>query len=290
LTTLLILDDGDYMANRKAFKREIQSYFAGSIVSSRRDDPRRHDKPTQEFLAWELRVQPETLSRKLNGSQSLNGDDIYAIGSTLIYWKRITRRTQLDRLFEYADYQLAEKEWLEEPWKYLIDDTQPLKPTLLPLHNASFENWKDGLPVKWQCNTKTGWVAPVPGREAEGGKALEVGGNTDNQEWVYCRTRETQTIPVVPGSKIKLSFWAKKTQEGKNPERMKFVEIAYYNFGWEWKFAQDITDNADKEWAHYETEWWDIPATVQKVAVGVVVYKDGAFHVDDMELHMRERV
>ncbi len=274
------------MADKKTFKEEVQSYFGRSKVSSKRF-PGRQSKPTQEFLASELYMQPETLSRKLNGSQPLTDDDVRDIGSILIYWRCVTRRKQLLHLFDLAGYTLPNNDWLEEPWKSLIDDTQPPKVEILPLRNASFEDWKDKRPIQWLCNTKTGRIQQVPGRETKGSNALEIGGNADNQEWVYCRTRETQELPVVPNSRVSLSFWAKKIQEGRHRERSKNVEVAYYDgFGWQWLFAQELAEVAD-EWVHYETEWWPLPADAQKVAVGVVVYKDGAFQVDDIELRVR---
>src|SRR6266702_4745018 len=112
------------MADKKTFKEEVQSYFGRSKVSSKRF-PGRQSKPTQEFLASELYMQPETLSRKLNGSQPLTDDDVRDIGSILIYWRCVTRRKQLLHLFDLAGYTLPNNDWLEEPWKSLIDDTQP---------------------------------------------------------------------------------------------------------------------------------------------------------------------
>lgn len=274
------------MADLKAFKEEVQSYYGGPEVTGRRE-PRRRGQLTQELLAWEMYTDAATLSRKLSGVQRLTSKDILDIGSTLIYLGRIKRRTQLLRLFELGGYSLPEEDWPEEPWKNLIDDTQPPKVALLPLRNASFEDWTHGLPSQWTSNTKTGWIHQVPGRETKGSKALEIGGNADNQYWVYCRTRESQELPVVAGSRVSLSFWAKKTREGKHPERSKNVEVAYYDgFGWQWLFAQELAEAADK-WVPYETEWWPLTANAQKVAVGVVVYKDGAFQVDDIALRVR---
>jgi hypothetical protein len=280
------------MTDLKAFKKEVESYFGGSDVTSRRDDPRRRDQPTQRFLAHEMYTDPATLNRKLNGTskQYLTGPEVRDIGSILIYWKRITRRKQLQHLFEHVGYTLSDDDWSNEPWKSLIDDSQPPKVEILPLRNASFEDWKNEIPAKWLCNTKAaGWIVQVPGR-ATGSKALEIGGYATNREWVYCRTRETQELPVMPNSRVSLSFWAKRTQEGSHPERSKNVEVSYYDgFGWQWLFAQELAEVAD-EWMHYETEWWPLSADAQKIAVGVVVYKDGAFHVDDLELRIREGV
>jgi hypothetical protein len=273
------------MVDLKAFKEEVQSYFGWPEVTGRRDG--RRGQLTQEFLAREMYSNAATLSRKLSGKEPLTGEDVRGIGSVLIYLRRITRRKQLLHLFDLAGYTLPDDDWLEEPWKRLIDDTQPPKVEILPLRNASFEDWKDKRPVQWLCNTKTGWIGQVPGSETKESKALEIGGDAANRGWVYCRTRETQELPVVPGSRVSLSFWAKKTQEGRHPERSKNVEVAYYDgFGWQWLFAQELAEVAD-EWVHYETEWWPLPTHAQKVAVGVVVYKDGAFQADDIALRVR---
>lgn len=270
------------MTNQKAFGEAVRSYLREGMVTDRRNGSR--FRPTQVLLAQGWTAE-ETLSRKLNGVQPLTENDILAISSTLIYWGCITRRSQLQRLFDPLDYTLPDTYWTGEPWKHLFDDTIPLKqPDVLPIQNASFEEWKHNEPTKWLCNTKTGWVKQAAGRVA-GCKALEIGGNPDNREWVYCRTRETQEIRVTPGSKISLSFWAKKTQEGKHPERSKYVEVFFHDgFQWVWGFGQDVTNTGD--FAQYETEWWDVPSTVQKVSVGAVVYKDGAFQVDDVALRM----
>lgn len=274
------------MTDKQTFKEEVQSYYGGPEVTGRRV-PRRRGQLTQELLAWEMYTDAATLSRKLSGVQHLTGKDVHDLGSALIYLGRIKRRKQLQRLFDPASYALLDGDWLEEPWKSLVDDTQPPKVEILPLRNASFDDWKNGLPSQWLCNTKTGWIRQVPGRETKGSKALEIGGNADNREWVYCRTRETQELPVVPGSKVSLSFWAKKMREGRQPERAKNVEVAYYDgFAWQWLFAQELAEAA-AEWMLYETEWWPLPADVQKVAVGVVVDKDGAFQVDDIALRVR---
>jgi hypothetical protein len=268
--------------DQKAFGEEVRYYLREGVVTDRRNGSR--FKPTQVRLAegW---TAEETLSRKLNGSLQLTEYDIRTISVTLIYWGCITRRSQLLHLLDHVSYQLTEKEWAQEPLKSLFDDTIPLKaPDLLPIQNANFEDWQHGTPAKWLCNTKTGWVRQVPGRVA-GSSALEVGGNRDNREWVYCRTRETQHIPVTPDSRISLSFWAKKVQEGEHPERSKYVEVFFHDgFEWRWGFGQDVTNAGD--WAHYETEWWDVPSMVQKVSVGVVVFKDGTFQVDDIALRM----
>lgn len=268
------------------FGEVVQAYLKEGLVTDKRKPGKGSFKPTQQRLADECGMKPETLSRKLSGSLQLNDYDIRAIGSTLIWWGLITHRTRLQRFFALAPYTLPDAYWLEKPWKSLLDDTIPLQqPDQLPIQNASFEDWKNDAPAKWLCNIKTGWVKPVPGRVARS-KALEIGGNRDNREWVYCRTRETQDIRVVPDSRISLSFWAMKTQEGKHPERNKYVEVFFHDgFEWVWGFGQDVTNTGD--WAHYETEWWDVPATVQKVSVGVVVFKDGAFRVDDIELRVR---
>ena len=268
------------------FGEAVQAYIRKGLVTDKRKPGNGSFKPTQQRLAYECDTQPETLSRKLSGSVPLTDYDKRAIGSIFIWWGLITRRTQLQRLFDLASYTLPEAYWLEEPWKSLLDDTIPLKqPDWLPIQNASFEEWRNDEPAKWLCNIKTGQVKPAPGR-AVGSTALEISGNWDNREWVYCRTRETQDIRVVPGSKLSLSFWAKKTQEGKHPERSKYVEVFFHDgFEWGWAFGQDVTNTGD--WAQYETEWWAVPANVQRVSVGVVVYKDGAFQVDDIELRMR---
>ncbi|HLX57996.1 MAG TPA: hypothetical protein VKR83_13320 [Ktedonobacteraceae bacterium] len=282
MTALLILVDGDFMNNQRAFGEAVRSYLKEGIVTDRRNGSR--FKPTQVALAQGWTAE-ETLSRKLNGLQPLYENDILAISATLIYWGCITHRSQLQHLFDPLGYTLPDTYWTGEPWKYLFDDTMPLKtPDWLPIQNASFEDWKNNEPTKWLCNTKTGWVKPVPGRTA-GSIALEIGGNPDNQEWVYCRTRETQEIRVTPGSRISLSFWAKKTLEGKQPERSKYVEVFFHDgFQWVWGFGQDVTNGGD--WAFYETEWWAVPVNVQKVSVGAVAFKDGAFQVDDIALRM----
>lgn len=278
------------MADLKAsdlqtFKEEVQSYYGWPEVTCRRD--KRRGPLTQELLAWEMYTDAATLSRKLSGAQRVTGKDVQDIGAALVYLGRITRRTQLQHLFGHISYQLPEHERGQEPWNHLLDDTTPLRqPEQLPIQNASFENWKHDEPVKWLCNTKTGWVKPVPGRTV-GSTALEIGGNRDNREWVYCRTRETQEIRVVTGSKISLSFWARKTQEGTHPERNKYVEAFFHDgFQWVWGFGQDVTNTGD--YVQYQTEWWDVPTNVQRVSVGAVVYKDGAFQVDDVALWIRQ--
>lgn len=269
------------MADKVAFVKEVSTYLERAVVTDRHTG--RQFKPSQKLL-WV--TDPATISRKLRDPATLTDKDVRAICATLISWQCITHRKRLLYLFDLGDYRLSDHEWSEEPWKSLIDDTIPLQqPEWLSVQNASFEDWKHNEPVKWLCNTKTGWVKPAPGKGG-GKKALEIGGNWDNREWVYCRTRETQDIRVVPGSKICLSFWAKKTQEGKHPERSKYVEVFFHDgFEWGWGFGQDVTNTDD--WVHYETEWWTVPANVQKVSVGAVAYKDGAFHVDDIELRMR---
>lgn len=130
------------MADIKAFKKEVQSYLGGSVVTSRRDEPRRRSRPTQEFLAWEMYRTKETLSRKLNGSLQLNVYDVRDIGEILIYWKRITYRSQLQQLFGHADYTLLDDDWRREPWSNLIDDIQPAEEILHPLQQAT-ESRKD---------------------------------------------------------------------------------------------------------------------------------------------------
>ncbi len=158
-------------------------------------------------------------------------------------------------------------------------------PKLLPIRNSSFEVWKDGAPAEWFCKATTGWISQVQDMEASGNKVLEIGGNTDNKEWVFCRTRETQSIPILPNSQLKLSFRAKKVEEGMNPQRKKYVELFYHDgSGWTWGFGKDVTDT---QWTLYETEWWYLPVNAQQVSVGVVVEKDGAFRIDGVELHMR---
>lgn len=274
--------------NQKALGEAIQAYLKKEkLVTDKRRREKGSFKPTQALFAEACGTPIATMSRKLNDAEPINNDDARIFTATLIWWGLVTRRSELEQLFDLAGYTLPERYWQEEPWKSLPDDTIPLKqPDVLAVQNASFEDWKNGTPTKWLCNTKTGWVKQVQGREARGSCALEVGGNRDNREWVYCRTRETQDIPVVLGSKVKLLFWGRKVQEGKNPERSKYVEVFFHDgSGWVWGFGQDVTNSDD--WAHYETEWWDVPATAQKISVGAVVYKDGSFQVDDIALHMR---
>lgn len=283
------------MTEERTFGEEVNSYLTGRMETDRHSGSR--VKATQARLAEELSVVKETLNRKLKDPQKLTDDDIRLIGETLIWWGLITRRSKLQRLFDLADYTLPDEYWREEPWKSLPDDTIPFKqPDLLPLQNPSFEDWEHDRPVQWECNKKTGKIRRVPGRDAEksklwglktkGSSALEIIGDRDNREWVYCRTRETQELPVAPGSRIGLSFWAKKTQEGKDPERAKFVEVFYYDGSqWQHLFSPEVTHDGD--WRQYTSEWWPLPTDAQKVAVGVVVRKDGAFQVDDIELRMR---
>src|SRR5437867_1658795 len=124
------------MADLKAFKEEVQTYCGWPEVTCRRDG--RRGQLTQELLAWEMYSNTATLSRKLNGKEPLTGEDVRGIGSVLIYLRRIKRRKQLLRLFDLGGYTLPDDKWSEEPWKNLIDDTQPLRVEILPLQNASF--------------------------------------------------------------------------------------------------------------------------------------------------------
>jgi hypothetical protein len=246
---------------------------------------------TQARLAAELALTPETLSRKLKDPSRFTNDEVRLIGETLIWWGLITEGDQLQRLFEPVGYVLPADDRRREPWKRLLGDTPTPQPVVVPLQNASFEEWQDGKPAAWRCNMKTGWIRQVPGRERKGSSALEIGGNADNQFWVYCRTRETQVIPVVPGSKIRLSFWARLLEEGKASGRERNIEVAYsIDDTWQWAFSLELTDRVmDDTWQQYSMEWWDVPPYVEKIAVGVVIYRDGAFQVDDIELHMRRR-
>src|SRR3989442_7466198 len=114
------------MADLKAFKEEVQSYSGWPEVTGRRV-PRRRGQITQDLLAWEIHTDAAALSRKLNGKERLTNYDVRDIGSVLIYLGRIKRRKQLQRLFDLAGYTLPDDDWLEEPWKSLIDDTQPPK-------------------------------------------------------------------------------------------------------------------------------------------------------------------
>lgn len=276
------------MAEQATFKEAVQSYFGRKMVTDKRTGKR--FEATQARLAAELVMTPETLSRKLKDPSRFTNDEVRLIGETLIWWGLLTEGGQLQRLFEPVGYVLPDDDRSREPWKRLLGDAPPPQPVAVPLQNASFEEWLDGKPTLWQCNTKTGWIRQVPGRAGEGSSALEIGGNADNQHWVYCRTRETQDISVVPGSKIRLSFWARKTAAGKDPAKEWNVEVAYYvDDGWKWEFSLELTDKfMDETWRHYAMEWWDVPPSVTKIAVGVVVYKDGAFQVDDIALHMRK--
>jgi tetratricopeptide (TPR) repeat protein len=119
-----MFDNGDGMSDRQTFHEEVRSYFDRSTVTTRRV-PRRRSKPTQDLLAYELYIAKATLSRKLRSVYPVTEQDVRGIGATLIYWKRITRRSQLHRLFSLGGYPLSEDEWHEEPWDSLIDDTPP---------------------------------------------------------------------------------------------------------------------------------------------------------------------
>ncbi len=275
------------MPEQATFKEAIQSYFGRKMVTDKRTGKR--FEATQARLAVELAITPETLSRKLKDPSRFTNDEVRLIGETLIWWGLLTEGDQLQRLFTPVGYVLPDDDRSREPWKRLLGDTPTSQPVTVPLQNASFEVWQDGKPALWRCNTKTGWIRQVPGRAGDESSALEIGGNADNQGWVYCRTRETQDIPVVPGSKIKLSFWARLLEEGKDPDRERNVEVAYAVEGaWQWAFSLELTDRLMNDtWQQYSMEWWDVPRHVEKIAVGVVVHKDGVFQVDDIALHMR---
>lgn len=110
------------MPGKSTFREELRSYLGRrAAVIDRRTG--KALKATQKRLAQELSMRPETLSRKLSGSLRLTEQDIHDIGSTLIYWKRITRRTQLQLLLGLGGYPLSEDEWQKEPWNSLIDDS-----------------------------------------------------------------------------------------------------------------------------------------------------------------------
>jgi hypothetical protein len=275
------------MVEQTTLKEVIQSYFGRRMVTDKRTG--RRFEATQIRLAEELSLREETLSRKLGDPSRFKNDEIRRIGETLIWWGLLTERDQLQQLFGYVGYTLPDEDWQREPWKRLLGAAQLSPPILLPLQNAGFEAWDGERPVAWHCDTKTGWIRQVPGKNGEGSSALEIGGNADNQYWVYCRTRETQDISVVPGSKLQLSFWARLTEEGKDPARERNVEVAYFvDDAWQWAFSLELTDRLmDETWRQYAMEWWDMPPSVEKIAVGVVVRYDGAFQVDDIQVRMR---
>lgn len=275
------------MSEQKTFKEALQSYVGRRMVTDKRTGKR--FEATQIRLAEALALREETLSRKLKYPSRLTNDEVRGIGETLIWWGLITESDQLQQLFGRVEYALPDDDWQREPWKRLRGEAPPSQPTILPLQNAGFEDWDNERPIAWHCDTKTGWIRQVPGRTGEGSSALEIGGNPDNQYWVYCRTRETQEIAVVPGSKLQLSFWARLLEEGHHPSRESNVEVAFsVDDAWQWAFSLELTDTfMDETWRQYAMEWRDVPLSVEKIAVGVVVRYDGVFQVDDISLHMR---
>ncbi|HEU5378095.1 MAG TPA: hypothetical protein VFV38_21950 [Ktedonobacteraceae bacterium] len=275
------------MPEQSTFKEALQSYFGRKMVTDTRTGKR--FEATQIRLAEALVLREETLSRKLKDPARFTNDEVRRIGETLIWWGLLTERNQLQQLFRHVGYLLPNEDWHQEPWRRLLGTAPPSLLILLPLQNAGFEAWDNERPVAWHCDTKVGWIRQVPGKDGEGSSALEIGGKADNQYWVYCRTRETQDISVVPGSKIQLSFWARLLEEGKASGRERNVEVAYFvDDAWKWEFALELTDRLmDETWRHYAMEWWDVPPLVTKIAVGVVVCYDGAFQVDDIQVRMR---
>jgi transcriptional regulator with XRE-family HTH domain len=200
------------------------------------------------------------------------------------------QRGSLTKLRNALD--LSDQEWesvqqalrREMQWRFAVESLHEelAGVHVLPVRNASFDDWADGRPTQWRCNTSTGWVRPIKVPGSLGSLALEIGGNAGNDAWTYCRTRETQTIPLPPNNRIKLSFKAKQIHAGRRPERKKYVEVWYHDgSGWKWGLSQDVVAS---RWTAYETEWWHLPSTAQLLSVGVVVHKDGAFHIDDLRL------
>ncbi len=275
------------MSEQQTFKEAFQSYFGRKMVTDKRTGKR--FEATQRRFAEELGMASETLTRKLGDPSRFTNDEMRRIGETLIWWGLLTERDQFQYLVAPVGYTLPDEDWQREPWKRLLGDALASQPIILPFQNTGFEDWDNERPVAWHCDTKTGWIRQVPGKDGEGSAALEIGGNPDNLYWVYCRTRETQDIAVVPGSKLQLSFWARLLEEGHNPGRERNVEVAYYvDDAWKWEFSLELTDRfMDEAWRHYAMEWWNVPSHVDKVALGVVVRYDGAFQVGDIVLRMR---
>ncbi len=141
------------MPDKSTFGEEVQSYLTGKMVRDKRTGKR--VEATQKRLAQEISIRAETLSRKLKDSQRLTDNDVHLIGETLVWWGLIPYHTQLQHLFEHVGYTLPGDDWRREPWKTLIDDTQPPEGAVLPLQNASFENQKDDLRVKSQVPPET---------------------------------------------------------------------------------------------------------------------------------------
>src|SRR5258706_268919 len=113
------------MAGPQTLKEAIESCFGGVEVKTRRE-PAWH-QANYGTLAWEMALDKSTLARKLNhkNNQYVTSDEVRDIGSILIHWKRIMRRSKLQRLFELGGYPSLEVDWQDGPWKSLIDDTQP---------------------------------------------------------------------------------------------------------------------------------------------------------------------